>query len=114
MENVNSTLIQKDIIIFSSYNVVVRLTFDSAPRWVFMWGFYGFAIFPFKDGVPISFQRGDNFYLQTIGEIANSGFGVGCKELNYTWNNLTLTWYSSVAAWYQFNYIRTNCYLTIF
>lgn len=88
--------------------------FDSVPRWVFMWGFYGFAMFPFKDGVPINFKSGNNFYLQTIGEIANSGFGVGCKELNYTWNNLTLTWYSSVAAWYQFNYARTNCYLIIF
>ena len=31
---VNSTLIQKDIIIFSSYNVVVRLTFDWKPNLV--------------------------------------------------------------------------------
>ena len=36
MENVNSTLIQKDIIIFSSYNVVVRLTFEFTPVWLAM------------------------------------------------------------------------------
>ena len=33
---VNSTLIQKDIIIFSSYNVVVRLTFDFEIHFVFI------------------------------------------------------------------------------
>ena len=32
MENVNSTLIQKDIIIFSNYNVVVHLMFDFVPK----------------------------------------------------------------------------------
>lgn len=33
---VNSTLIQKDIIIFSSYNVVVRLTFEFPANYLFI------------------------------------------------------------------------------
>ena len=34
--NVNSTLIQKDIIIFSNYNVVVHLMFSFIPKLFFI------------------------------------------------------------------------------
>lgn len=84
--------------------------FESVPTWVVLWGFNRFAIFPFENEKPVNYGNEYNFYLQSLGD--NNG-ATQFKTLKFTWNNLTLTWYSSDTSYIQLNSGRV-CYAIIF